>query len=54
MPKRTESETDKGAEPDYLFIMKTRQGKRGKNKKEYHPYGEEFFVNRIVLIRLWV
>ena len=29
--------------------MDTRQGKRGRNKKEYNPYGEDFVVDSIVL-----
>ena len=29
--------------------METRQSKKGKNKKKYNPYGEEFIINRIVL-----
>ena len=29
--------------------METRQGKRGRSKKKYNPYGEDFVVDRIVL-----
>ena len=29
--------------------METRQGKRGRNKKKYNPYGEDFVVDSIVL-----
>ena len=29
--------------------METRQSKRGRNKKKYNPYGEDFVVDRIVV-----
>ena len=29
--------------------METRQRKRGRNKKKYNPYGEDFVIDRIVL-----
>ena len=29
--------------------METRQSKRGKGKKKYNPYGEDFVIDRIVL-----
>ena len=29
--------------------METRQSKRGKNKKKYNPYGEDFVVDKIVV-----
>ena len=44
-----QTEVDKGLQPDFLFTMETRQGKRGKNKKKYNPYGEDFVIDRIVL-----
>ena len=44
-----QTEIDKGVEPDFPFTMETRQSKRGRNKKKYNGYGEEFVVDRIVL-----
>ena len=44
-----QTEIDKGVQPDLPFTMETRQGKKGKNKKKYNPYGEDFVVDRIVL-----
>ena len=44
-----QTEIDKGVQPDLPFAMETRQGKNGKNKKKYNPYGEDFVVDRIVL-----
>ena len=38
-----------GIQPDFPLTMETRQSKRGKNKKKYNPYGEDFFVDRIVV-----
>ena len=35
-----QTEIDKRVQPDFPFTMETRQGKRGKNKKKYNPYGE--------------
>ena len=29
--------------------METRQSKKGRNKKKYNPYGEDFVIDRIVL-----
>ena len=29
--------------------METRQSKRGRDKKKYNPYGEDFVIDRIVL-----
>ena len=40
---------DKGGQPDSPFAMETRQSKKGKNKKKYNPYGEDFVIDRIVL-----
>ena len=42
-------EIDKGIQPDFPLTMETRQSKRGKNEKKYHPYGEDFVVDRIVV-----
>ena len=42
-------EIDKGIQPYFPLIMETRQSKRGKNKKKYNPYGEDFVVDRIVV-----
>ena len=42
-----DTEIDEGAEPDFPFTR--RQCKRGRNKKKYNPYGEDFVVDRIVL-----
>ena len=44
-----QSDVDKGVQPNFLFTVETRQGKRGKDKKKYIPYGEDFVVDRIVL-----
>ena len=44
-----QTEIDKGTQPDFPFTMETRQGKRGKNKKKYNSYGEDFVVDRIVV-----
>ena len=43
------AEVGEGVQHDFPFAMETRQGKRGKNKKRYNPYGEDFVVDRIVL-----
>ena len=32
-----------------LIFLSPRQSKRGKNKKKYNPYGEDFVVDRIVV-----
>ena len=29
--------------------METRQGKKGRNRKKYNPYGEDFVIDRIAL-----
>ena len=44
-----QTEIDKGVQPDLPFTMETRQGKKGRNKKKYNPYGEDFVIDRIVL-----
>ena len=44
-----QTKLDKGVEPDFPFTMETRQGKRGRNEKEYNPYGEDVVVDRIIL-----
>ena len=30
--------------------METRQSKRGRDKRKYNPYGEDFFVDRNILV----
>ena len=42
-------EIDKGVQPDFPFTMETRQSKKGRNRKKYSPYGEDFVIDRIVL-----
>ena len=44
-----QTEIDKGVQPDFPFTMETRQSKKGRNKKKYNPYGEDFVLDRIVL-----
>ena len=44
-----QTEIDKGVQLDLSFTIETRQGKKGRNKKKYNPYGEDFIMNRIVL-----
>ena len=46
-PKQTE--IDKGVQSDFPHTMETRQIKKGRNKKKYNPYGEDFVIDRIVL-----
>ena len=46
-PEKTE--IDKGIQPDFPLTMETRQSKRGRNKKKYNPYSEDFVIDRIVL-----
>ena len=36
-------------ELDFSLTMETRQSRRGRNKKKYNPYVEDFVVDRIVL-----
>ena len=43
-----ETEIDKGIQPDFPLIMETRQSKKGRSKKNYNPYGEDFVIDRIV------
>ena len=43
-PEQTEN--DKGVQLDLPFTM---QGKKGRNKKKYNPYGEDCVIDRIVL-----
>ena len=43
------NQTEVVKEPDFPFTMETRQGKRGRNKKKYNPYGEVFVADRIAL-----
>ena len=44
-----QTEIEKGVQPDFSFIMETRQSKRGKSKKKYNPYGKDFVIDMIVL-----
>ena len=44
-----QSKIDKRVEPDFPFTMETRQGTRGRNKKKYNPYEEDFVVDVILL-----
>ena len=44
-----QTEIDKGVYPDFPLTMETRQSKKGRNKKKYNPYGEDFVIDRIVL-----
>ena len=44
-----QTEIDNGVQPDFRFTMETRQSKKGRNKKKYNPYGEDFVIDRIVL-----
>ena len=46
-PEQTES--DKGIQHDFPLTMETRQSKRGRDKKKYNPYGEDFVIDRIFL-----
>ena len=36
-------------EDNHKILLETRQSKKGKNKKKYNPYGEDFIKDRIVL-----
>ena len=42
-------EIDKRIQPDFPLTMETRQSKKGRSKKKYNPYGENFVIDRIVL-----
>ena len=44
-----QTEIDKGIQTDFRFTMETRQSKKGRSKKKYNPYGEDFVIDRIVL-----
>ena len=44
-----QTEIDKGAQPEFPLTTETRLSKRGRNKKKYNPYGEDFIIDRIVL-----
>ena len=44
-----QTDFDKGVQPDFPLTMKTRQSKKGKNKKKYNRFGEDFIKDRIVL-----
>ena len=46
-----QTETDKGVQPDcpWKHAVETRQSKKGRNKKKYNLYGEDFVKNRNVL-----
>ena len=44
-----QTEIDKGIQPDIRLTMETRQSKKGRDKKKYNPYGEDFVIDRIVL-----
>ena len=44
-----QTEIDKGIQPDFPLTMETRQSKKGRDKKKYNPYGEDFVIDRIVL-----
>ena len=47
-----QTEIDKGTQLDFPFTMETRQSKKGRNKKKYNPYGEDFVIDGIVLKNL--
>ena len=44
-----QTKIDKGVQPDFPLTMETRQSKKGKNKKKYNPYVEDFVIDTIVL-----
>ena len=44
-----QTEIDQRTQPDFPLTMETRQSKRGRDKKKYNPYGEDFVIDRIVL-----
>ena len=44
-----QTEIDKGIQPDFSLTMETRQSNKGRDKKKYKPYGEDFVKDRIVL-----
>ena len=45
-----QTKIDKGVELDFPLTMETRQSKRGRDKRKYNPYGEDFFVDRNILV----
>ena len=47
LPEQTES--DEGVQPDFPSTMERRQSKKGRNKKKYNTYGEDFVIDKIVL-----
>ena len=44
-----QTEIDKEVQPEFLFTLETRQGKKGSNKKKCNPYSEGFVTDRMVL-----
>ena len=44
-----QTEIDKGIQPDFSLTMETRQSKKGREKKKYNLYGEDFVIDRIIL-----
>ena len=46
---REQTEIDKGIQSGFPLTMETRQSKKGRDKKKYNPYGEDFVIDRIVL-----
>ena len=44
-----QTEFDKEVQPDFPLTMETRQSKKGRSKKKYNPYGEDFVIDMIVL-----
>ena len=44
-----QTEVDKEIQPDFPLTMETRQSKKGRSKKKYNPYGEDFVIDMIVL-----
>ena len=44
-----QTEIDKRKQPDFPLTMETRQSMKGRDKKKYNPYGEDFVIDRIVL-----
>ena len=44
-----QTEIDKGIQPDFPSTMETLQSKKGRSKKKYNPYGEDFIIDRMVL-----
>ena len=36
-------------EPDLMFTIQTRQSDRARLTKKYHPYGDDFVVDRMDL-----